>query len=100
MDPCSSNPHCARVIYRYFAKKDDKDKRKITKRLILNQDKIYRYPFKRAVKFKGMKESQLSPVRAGMFANRREETEKEMKNISEGAQFDHFISCDKIATFF
>lgn len=30
-----------------------------------------------------------------MFGNRREETERQIKNINEGAWFDHFISCEK-----
>lgn len=34
-----------------------------------------------------------------MFADRREESKRATDNVSEGAQIDHFISCEKIATF-
>ena len=43
------------------------------------------------MQFKGVKESQISPVRTGMFGNRREETERQIKNINEGAKEHSFI---------
>lgn len=54
---------------------------------------------KRTVMFNGVKESLISSLETEMFADRREEIERTMENLSEEAWFDHFIACGKIETF-